>query len=149
MGQQWPATWAGALGAADLSITEALLEEVTINLIVEPPELTGLGKQTLGGHKQNFVHTRTQEKGAVTPQETDPEEPEITLPTSVGSSKKQESSRKTSTSDLLTMPKPLTVWITTNWQILKEMGIPDHMTCLPRNMYGQEVTVRTRHGTND
>ena len=114
MGQQWPATWAGALGAADLSITEALLEEVTINLIVEPPELTGLGKQTLGGHKQNFVHTRTQEKGAVTPQETDPEEPEITLPTSVGSSKKQESSRKTSTSDLLTMPKPLTVWITTN-----------------------------------
>ena len=90
MGQQWPATGAGALGAADLSITEALLEEVTINLIVEPPELTGLGKQTLGGHKQNFVHTRTQEKEAVTPQETDPEEPEITLPTSVGSSKKQE-----------------------------------------------------------
>ena len=75
MGQQWPATWAGALGAADLSITEALLEEVTINLIVEPPELTGLGKQTLGGHKQNFVHTRTQEKGAVTAQETEPDLP--------------------------------------------------------------------------
>ena len=41
-------------------------------------------------------------------------EPEIKLPTSVGSLKKQESSRKTSTSALLTMPKPLTVWITTN-----------------------------------
>ena len=42
------------------------------------------------------------------------EEPEIKLPTSIGSSKKQESSRKTSTSALLTMPKPLSVWITTN-----------------------------------
>ena len=39
--------------------------------------------------------------------------------------KKQESSRKTSTSALLTMPKPLAVWITTNWKILQEMGIPD------------------------
>ena len=54
------------------------------------------------------------------------EEPEIKLPTSVGSLKKQESSRKTSTSALLPMPKPLTVWITTNWKILQEMGIPDH-----------------------
>ena len=48
------------------------------------------------------------------------EEPEIRLPTSVGSPKKQESSRKTSTSAPLTMPEPLTVWITTNWRILKE-----------------------------
>ena len=48
------------------------------------------------------------------------------------------------------MPKPLTVWITTNWNILKEMGIPDHPTCLLRNLYaGQEATVRTRHGTTD
>ena len=53
--------------------------------------------------------------------------PEIRLPTSAGSLKKQESSRKTSTSASLTMPKPLTVWITTNWKILKEMGISDHM----------------------
>ena len=69
------------------------------------------------------------------------EEPEIKLPTSVGSLKKQESSRKTSIA-LLTMPKPLTVWITTNWKILKEMGIPDHLTCLLRNLYaGQEATV--------
>ena len=78
------------------------------------------------------------------------EEPEIKLPTSIGSLKKEESSRKTSTSALLTMPKPLTVWITTNWKILQEMGIPDHLTCLLRNMYaGQEATVRTRNGTTD
>ena len=42
---------------------------------------------------------------------------------------------KTSASPLLTMPKPLIVWITTNWKILKEMGIPDHLTCLFRNLY--------------
>ena len=51
------------------------------------------------------------------------EEPEIKLPTSIGSSKKQQSSRKKSTSALLTMPKPLIVWITANWKILQEMGI--------------------------
>ena len=78
------------------------------------------------------------------------EEPEIQLPTSAGSSKKQENSRKTSISALLTMPKPLSVWITINWKILKEMGIPDHLTCLLRNLYaGQEATVRTGHGTAD
>ena len=64
--------------------------------------------------------------------------------------KKQESSRKTSTSALLITPKPLTVWITINWKILQEMGIPDHLTCLLRNLYaGQEATVRTGHGTTD
>ena len=78
------------------------------------------------------------------------EEPEIKLPKSIGPSKKQESSRKTSTSALLTMPKPFTLWITTNRKILKEMGIPDHITCLLRNLCaGQEATVRTRHGTMD
>ena len=51
------------------------------------------------------------------------EEPENKLPTSAGSWKKQESSRKTSTSASLTTLKPLTVWITTNWKILKETGI--------------------------
>ena len=52
---------------------------------------------------------------------------------------------------LLTTPKPLTLWITTNWKILQEMGIPDHLTCFLRNLYaGQEGTVRTRHdGTMD
>ena len=78
------------------------------------------------------------------------EEPEIKLPTSAGSSKKQESSRKASISALLTMPKPLTVWITINWKILKEMGIPGHLTCLLRNLYvGLEATVRTGHGKTD
>ena len=57
------------------------------------------------------------------------EEPKITLITSTGSWKKQGSSKKTSISALLTMPKPLTVWITINWKILKEMGIQDHLTC--------------------
>ena len=61
-----------------------------------------------------------------------------------------ESSRKTSTSVLLTMPKPLTVWIATNWKILKEMRIPDHLIYLLRNLYaGKETTVRTGHGTTD
>ena len=78
------------------------------------------------------------------------EEPEIKLPTSVGSPKKQENTRKTSTSALLTSLKPLTVWITTNWNILNEMRIPDHLTCLLRNLYaGQEATARTGHGTTD
>ena len=78
------------------------------------------------------------------------EEPKIKLPISAGSSKKQESSRKTSTTALFTMPKTLNVWITTNWKILQEMGIPDHLTCLLRNLHaGQEATVRTGHGTTD
>ena len=75
------------------------------------------------------------------------EEPEIELPKSIG--KKQESSEK-HISALLTMPKPLTVWITINWKTLQEMGIPDHLTCLLRNLYaGQEATVRSGHGTTD
>ena len=64
--------------------------------------------------------------------------------------KMQKSSRETSISALLTTPKPLTVWITTNWKILQEMGIPDHLICLLRNLYaGQEATVRTGHGTTE
>ena len=79
------------------------------------------------------------------------EEPQNKFPTSVGPLKKQESSRKTSTSALLTMPKPVTVWITTICaKFLKEMGIPDHLPCLLTNLYaGQEATVRTGHGTTD
>ena len=78
------------------------------------------------------------------------EEPEIKVPTSVGSSKKQENTRKTSTSASLIMPKPLTVWITINCGKFLEMGIPNHLTCLLRNLYsGQEVTLRTGHGTTD
>ena len=63
------------------------------------------------------------------------------MPTSIGSWRKQSNSRKVSASASLTMLKPLTLWITTNWKIRKEMGIPDHLTCLLRNLYaGQEAT---------
>ena len=76
------------------------------------------------------------------------EELEIKLSTSLD--QKQDSARKTSISALLTMPKPLTMWITINWKILKEMGIPEHLICPLRNLYaGQEATVRTGHGTTD
>ena len=77
------------------------------------------------------------------------EEPEIKLPAYIGSSKKQENTRKTSTSAVLTTPKPLILWITTNWKILQEMGIPDHLICLLRNLYAsQEATVRAGNGNN-
>ena len=76
------------------------------------------------------------------------EGPEIKLPTSTGSPKKQKSSKKTSISALLTMPKPFDH--NKLWKILKDMEIPDHLTCLLRNLYaGQEATVRTGHGTTD
>ena len=79
------------------------------------------------------------------------EEPEIKLPTSTGSWKKQESSRKTSISALLTMPQAFDcVDHNKLWKILKEMGIPDHLICPLRNLYAdQEATVRTGHGTTD
>ena len=70
--------------------------------------------------------------------------------TSTGSQRKQGHSRKTSTSASLTTLKPLTVWITANWKILQEMGIPDHLTWLLRNLYaGQEAAIRTGHETMD
>ena len=77
--------------------------------------------------------------------------PEIKLLTSIGSSKKQESSRKISTSALLTTLKPFdSVDHNKLWKILQEMGIPDHLTCFLRNLYpGQEATVRSAHGTTD
>ena len=78
------------------------------------------------------------------------EEPEIKLPTFTGSSEKQESSRKTSTSVLLIMQS---LWLCGSQQtgkFLKEMRIPDHLTCLLRNLYaGQEARVRSGHGTTD
>ena len=78
------------------------------------------------------------------------EEPEIKLPTSVEPSKKQKSSRKTSTSALLTAPNPLILDHNKLWKIFKEMGIPDHLICLLSNLYaGKEATVRIRHGKTD
>ena len=77
------------------------------------------------------------------------EEPEIILPTSAGSQKKQENSRKTSTSASLTTLKASDcVYYNKLWKILKETGIPDHLTSLLRHLYaGQKATVRTTHGT--
>ena len=79
------------------------------------------------------------------------EEPEIKLPTSAGSSKKQESSRKTSISAFFAYAKAFDcVDHNKLWRILKEMGIPDHLTCLLRSLYaGQEATVRPGYGTTD
>ena len=75
------------------------------------------------------------------------EEPEIKLPTSSESSEKQESSRRTSA--LLIRPS-LWLWITINCKIVQELGIPDQLTCLLRNLYaGQEAKFRTRHGATD
>ena len=77
------------------------------------------------------------------------EEPEIKLPTSVRSYRKQGIPKKPVSASLATL-KSLTVWITTNWKILQEMGILDYVTCLLRNLYAsQEATVRTRHGTTN
>ena len=76
------------------------------------------------------------------------EDPEIKLPTSVGSSKQQESSRKSHTAVLLTMPAFDCVDHNKLWKVLQEMGIPDHLACLLRNLCAvQEATVRTGHGT--
>ena len=78
------------------------------------------------------------------------EEPEIKLPSSIGSYKNQENSRNIPTSALLTIQKPLIVWITTNCGKLTEIGIPDHLACLLRSLYaGQEAIVTTEHGTAD
>ena len=79
------------------------------------------------------------------------EEPEIQLPISVGSSQKQESSRKTSYFCFIDYAKAFDcVDHNQLWKILKEIGIPGHLTCLLRNLYaGQEATVRTGHGTTD
>ena len=79
------------------------------------------------------------------------EEPEIKLPTSAGSSKKQESSRKNICFCFIDYAKAFDcVDHNKLWKILKEMEIPDHLTCLMRNLYAdQEATVRTGHGTTD
>ena len=79
------------------------------------------------------------------------EKPEIKLPTSVGSLKKQESSRKHIYFCFIDYAKAFDcVYHNKLWKILKEMGIPDHFTCLLRNLCaGQEATVRTGHGMTD
>ena len=80
--------------------------------------------------------------------------PGIKLPTVIGSQRKQRNSKnknkEKNNSASLTTQKPLTVWITPNWKIHKEIGIQDHLTCLLRNLYaGKEATVRNGCGTTD
>ena len=77
------------------------------------------------------------------------EEPEVKLPTPIGSSKKQESSENIYFC-FIDYARALDCVDHNNlWKILKEMGIPDHLTCLLRNLYvGQEATFRTGHGTD-
>ena len=79
------------------------------------------------------------------------EEPEIKWPISSGSWKKQESSRKTSISALFIDYAKAIDCVDHNklWEILKEMGIPDHLTCLSRNLYAGQEAVLTGHGTTD
>ena len=78
------------------------------------------------------------------------EESEIKLPISTGSSKKQESSRKNIYSSFIDYKAIDCVDNNKLWKILQELGIPDHLTCLLRNLYaGQEATVRTGHETTD
>ena len=79
------------------------------------------------------------------------EKPEIKLPTSAGSLQKQKSSRKNMYFCFIDYTKAFDcVDHYQLWKILKEMGIPEHLTCLLRNVYaGQEVTVRTGHGMTD
>ena len=79
------------------------------------------------------------------------EEPEIKMPTSAGSPKKQESFKINIYFCFIDYAKALDcVDHSKLWKILKDMGIPDHLTCLLRNLYaGQEATVRTGHGTTD
>ena len=78
------------------------------------------------------------------------EEPEVKLPTSVGPTKKHETSRKTSICVIDCAKAFDCVDHNKLWKILQEMAIPDHLTCLLRNLYvHQEAAVRTRHGTMD
>ena len=78
------------------------------------------------------------------------EELESKLPTSARSQIKQENSSKTCSSPSLSTLEPWTLWVTTNWKMLKELPTPKHLTCCLRNLYaGQESTVRVERGTMD
>ena len=86
---------------------------------------------------------------SLSPSPLSPASPAASGPPAFSSESWDQSSRKTSTSALLTVPKPLSVWITINWKFFKEMGISDRLIFLLRNLYaGQEATVRTRTWNN-
>ena len=119
-----------------------------VQTIAQLPSFHMLARQYSKSFKLRFNSTWTENIQMYKLDLKKAEEPEAKLPTSVGSERKQGNFRKTSTSASLTMWKPLTVWITTNWKILRETGIPDHLTFLLRNLYaGKEAIVRTGHET--
>ena len=141
--------WVGKIPQRRDLATHSRIPAWRIPWTEQPDRFQSMGLQRVGynwgTNTFTFCHTAKYKLGF-----KEAEEPESKLPTFVGSWTKQRSSRKTSTSASLTMLKPLTVWIIINWKILKETGIPDHFTCLLRNLHkGQEATGRTRHGTTD
>ena len=140
--QQWPQDWKRSIFTPTPKMGNAKeCSNCTTALISH-------ASKVMLGFKLGFNNTWTKNFQRDKLNSEKAEEPEIKLPTSTGSQKKRENSRKTSIAASLTTLKPLTVWITTNWKILKEMGIPEHLTCFLRNPYaGQETTVRIRHGT--
>ena len=142
--QQWPQDfkWSVFISIPKKGNAKECSNYCTVALISHASNFKNSPNQASAIHELNFQVFKLHLEKA--------DEPEIKLPTPSGSSKKQKSSRKTSISAFLTMPKPLILWITTNWKILQEMGIPDHLTCLLRNLYaGQEGTLRTERGTTD
>ena len=145
--QQWPQDWKKSvfIPIPKKSTAKECSNYCTIALI---SHISKVMLQILQVRLQRYVNCEFQMFELVLEKAV---EAEIRLRASIRSSKKQEGSRKTSTSALLTTPKTFTVWITKNlWKILKDMGIPDHLTCLLRNLYsGQETTLRTGHGTTD
>ena len=124
--QQWPQDWKRSVFIPTLQKGNAkqCSKYCTIALISHASKVM---LKILQARLQRYVNSELPDVQA---EFKKAEEPEIKLPTSVGSLKKQESSRKSSISAFLPMPKFLTVWITTNWKILQEMGIPAHLTCL-------------------
>ena len=129
--QQWPQDWKKSVFILILKKGNAkeCSNHCTIALISHTSKvmlkILQVGFQQYINHELLDVHTGFRKGRGI----------EIKLTTSFGSLKEYDSSRKTSTSALLTIPKSLTVWITTNWKILQEMGIPDHLPCLLRNLY--------------
>ena len=143
--QQWPQDWKRSvfIPIPKKGNAKECSDYHTIALISHPSKVM---LKILQARLQQYVN---QELSDVKLDLEKAEEPEIKLPTSAGSLKKQENSRKATTSALLTTPQSLTVYHNKLWKILKEKGILDHLTCLLRNLYaGQEATVSTGHGKN-
>ena len=145
-----------ALDAADLGVVQALLEEVIINPTIEPPELTQGWGNTLGGHKQNIVCIRAQEKGSVTLQETYPDLPVSECPGVSGGSMGQwwptagsgALSMGVHTGDLLKEVDIIFINSTIVWSQVKQQGgnivHPSTENCI-KGLQSMALSIRTRH----